>query len=500
MAEASIETLRYQNSALEDSMATVDRGSAPPATQGGTKPAEAHEAVTAQAVAVKRDHTNVLNQLKALAQAAGEDYVYRIPFKDNKSGRTTYAEGPTIKLANDLARIYGNCQVDIREVDEGDAWIFYARFTDLETGFNITRPFRQRKGQNTGMKDDDRRLDSIYQIGASKAIRNVVINALQTMADFAVREAKSGIRKRVEEKPEAARIWIRQKLQEMGIDESRVTAVIGNAPDSWTVPDMARLYSEIKSIEDGMANAEDLFPRQAKRPEDFQPGGGQTGDKQEPEGPAPEPEPDQSGSTPEEAPADPGITLEYVIGALRSAQDEDSLAEYLDMARELPEEEQEQAQAVYRERLAQLQGGGQGGGNQPPQESEAPAEVQKREPIMNPQKAIGDDAITCLICGQSFKTLTRHLGSKHQMRPEQYREAFGLSADYPMKAAGLEQGGQEESGEPAGGDPGAGEEATEEGKGLGERLAQARRQQREQSESTEGQPVGDSQGGFPDLE
>lgn len=226
-----------------------------------------HEAVTAQDVAVKRDMADVMRQIKALAEASGEDYVYRIPFKDHKTGRTTNAEGPTIKLANDLARIFGNCQVDIREVDEGDAWIFYARFTDLQSGFNITRPFRQRKGQGTGMKDDERRLDSVYQIGASKAIRNVVVNALQTLSDYAVREAKSGLKKRIEGKPEEARKWIRGKLQDMGIAENRVTPVVGRSPDNWTVPDMARLYSEVRSIEDGMAVAEDLYPSADAKPE-----------------------------------------------------------------------------------------------------------------------------------------------------------------------------------------------------------------------------------------
>ena len=56
----------------------------------------------------------------------------------------------------------------------GDAWIIYARLMDLETGFAMTRPFQQRKGQKAMKTDDARALDIALQIGVSKAIRNVV--------------------------------------------------------------------------------------------------------------------------------------------------------------------------------------------------------------------------------------------------------------------------------------------------------------------------------------
>src|SRR5690349_6107042 len=65
----------------------------------------------AQAIIVPRDEARVLLKISTLATAAGEDWYYRIPFKDKKGG-TTWVEGPSIKLANDIARIYGSCDVD----------------------------------------------------------------------------------------------------------------------------------------------------------------------------------------------------------------------------------------------------------------------------------------------------------------------------------------------------------------------------------------------------
>lgn len=40
----------------------------------------------------------------------------------------------------------------------------------------------------------------------------------------------------------------------------------------------------------------------------------------------------------------------------------------------------------------------------------------------------------CLEDGQKFKSLKRHLGVHYGMTPEEYRQKWGLPADYPMVA------------------------------------------------------------------
>ncbi|MDX5360481.1 MAG: MucR family transcriptional regulator, partial [Alphaproteobacteria bacterium] len=61
------------------------------------------------------------------------------------------------------------------------------------------------------------------------------------------------------------------------------------------------------------------------------------------------------------------------------------------------------------------------------------AEEQLR-PAVPVKKSVQDDQVTCLICGGSFKSLRRHLGTQHNITPEQYRVMWGLSPDYPMVA------------------------------------------------------------------
>ena len=67
----------------------------------------------------------------------------------------------------------------------------------------MTRPFQQRKGQRGMRTGDDRALDIAFQIGASKAIRNVICNSLQSFADFAYLDA--AYRSKASGKPEAPR-------------------------------------------------------------------------------------------------------------------------------------------------------------------------------------------------------------------------------------------------------------------------------------------------------
>jgi predicted transcriptional regulator len=56
------------------------------------------------------------------------------------------------------------------------------------------------------------------------------------------------------------------------------------------------------------------------------------------------------------------------------------------------------------------------------------------KPAVNPKRSVHDDYIVCLEDGKKFKLLKRHLASHYNMTPEQYREKWGLPANYPMVA------------------------------------------------------------------
>ena len=56
------------------------------------------------------------------------------------------------------------------------------------------------------------------------------------------------------------------------------------------------------------------------------------------------------------------------------------------------------------------------------------------EPAVSIRSSVKKDHIVCLDCGKKMKMLRRHLSSEHDTTPQEYREKWGLSADYPMVA------------------------------------------------------------------
>ena len=81
--------------------------------------------------------------------------------------------------------------------------------------------------------------------------------------------------------------------------------------------------------------------------------------------------------------------------------------------------------------------------------------VEQKTPAVSIKKSITPDAIICLEDGRKFKSLKRHLRTKYNLSPEEYRAKWGLPKDYPMvapsyaaarsslaKSMGLGQGGR----------------------------------------------------------
>jgi hypothetical protein len=215
----------------------------------------------AQAVAVRRDERAVLQKLKTIGGAVGEEWFYRWPVTDKK-GKTTWIEGPSIKLANDLWRYYGNCDVTVAVEDkpENPFWIFHARFMDLESGAAMVRLFQQRKSQAVFKTDAERARDIAFQIGQSKAIRNVVVNALQTLADYAFKAARDSLIEKVGKNLVVYRDKCATRLRELNVDLLRVEAVRGRKIGEWLAHDVAMTIGEIKAIGDGMATADEMWP------------------------------------------------------------------------------------------------------------------------------------------------------------------------------------------------------------------------------------------------
>jgi predicted transcriptional regulator len=58
----------------------------------------------------------------------------------------------------------------------------------------------------------------------------------------------------------------------------------------------------------------------------------------------------------------------------------------------------------------------------------------KLEPKVSIRSSVKPDFIVCLEDGKKLKMLKRHLMTHYNMTPDQYRQKWGLSPDYPMVA------------------------------------------------------------------
>ena len=225
---------------------------------------------TAIAVQKPRNLNDVCNRVLQESALLGSDAYYGWGAGKDR------VEGPSKDLAMMLVRCYGNCALDMGEVQETrDAWIFTAKFIDLETGFTMSRQFRQAKGWQVHGKFDAARKDDIrFQIGQSKAIRNVVLNALPSwLVNKGLDKAKGGVREAIEERIgkhglPAVQAKYLELLTEHGASNEIVLQAMGrtNAAQLST-EDLVILAGNYAALKAGAETVETLFPIKSKEVE-----------------------------------------------------------------------------------------------------------------------------------------------------------------------------------------------------------------------------------------
>lgn len=224
---------------------------------------------TAVAVLKPRDITAVDKKLAEESNLAGEAFYYGWGAGKDR------IEGASVGLALAAARCWGNCAVETPPVQEtADAWIFTAQFVDLETGFTLSRQFRQSKRSKVAGKHDEERKDDIrFQIGQSKAVRNVCLNALpRWMIDRALEKAQEGVRAKIEDYIKrngvaAAQEYATKALAKYGVKPEHVAAKFSIASHTALDIDMlVILRGDVAALQAGQERAEALFPAMAPPP------------------------------------------------------------------------------------------------------------------------------------------------------------------------------------------------------------------------------------------
>lgn len=176
--------------------------------------------------------------------------------------------GPTIHLAKELARVWGNVQYGIAELRRDDeygqsemqAWAW-----DLQTNARNSNTFivqHLRDTRQGSKKLTDQR--DIYENNANNGARRLREAIFTVLPLWFVESAKELCIKTLENgggKPLAERIADAIRVfGDLGITATQLKEKVGRSSDDWTAHDVAQLAVIFKSIRAGETTKDDEFP------------------------------------------------------------------------------------------------------------------------------------------------------------------------------------------------------------------------------------------------
>lgn len=212
--------------------------------------------VTAVAVQKPRDLDKIVKAIDKEAEFAGDSFWYGWAQGGER------IEGPSIGLANSLAREWTNNAVTCDLQENPEAFYITATFIDLEKGSQMERVFRQRKSAVQGKYDSDRKLDIALQIGQSKAIRNVIVNSVpRWLVDRAIEKAKAAVAAKID--PQQLEKHRQEVIKFFGAHKVTVEQLVAKAKRAvveWTTRDIADFSADAKALKAGEVSIGDLFP------------------------------------------------------------------------------------------------------------------------------------------------------------------------------------------------------------------------------------------------
>lgn len=246
----------------------IAQGEAAPASQAthieGRRAIAEVQAMVVVAQQAPRDQTKALERImqscrmKELAECA----FFRFP----RGGQQI--SGPSIHLAVELARCWGNITYGVSELDRDDAKArseMTAFAWDLETNTRPSTTFivphkRDKKGGMETLTD----MRDIYENNANMGARRVREMIFRVLPPWLIAKAEAACRATLEDgggEPLPVRIVAAlDKFAKIGVSRERIEARIGRPVDGISAVELANIGIIYKSIERGEVRADDEFP------------------------------------------------------------------------------------------------------------------------------------------------------------------------------------------------------------------------------------------------
>jgi hypothetical protein len=174
--------------------------------------------------------------------------------------------GPSIRLAEEVARCWGNINYGIREVSRDATETLYEVFCwDLESNIRVSRTFSQAHVRHTkqGAKQltDSR---DIYEIVASNAARRLRAVILEVLPNYIVEEALEECEKTLKkdqqgaDKNQIVKAMV-ERFAEFKVTEEMIVKRIGRNLEAITQKQIIDLRKVYQSLADGMSSTKDWF-------------------------------------------------------------------------------------------------------------------------------------------------------------------------------------------------------------------------------------------------
>jgi hypothetical protein len=184
---------------------------------------------------------------------------YRFP----RGGQSV--EGPSIRLAEELARCWGNVAYGMRELSrrngesEMEAFAWDQQTNVLSTQTFTVRHLRDKRGGPEALKDER----DIYEVTANMASRRLRARILAVLppdlVDAAVAQCRDTI-KNGSDKPLVDRIRdMTQAFVRIGVTSQMLAKKLGKPLDEATPDDLADLRGTFQAIKDGALSINDAF-------------------------------------------------------------------------------------------------------------------------------------------------------------------------------------------------------------------------------------------------
>jgi hypothetical protein len=172
--------------------------------------------------------------------------------------------GPSIRLAEAIAREWGNIQCGVKELEQRNGESTVEAFAiDLETNYRCSKVFQvkhQRHTKNGSYDLTDPR--EIYELVANQGARRVRACILAVIpgdvTDAAVEQCESTLQSKCDTGPEAVKKML-EAFTSLSVTKEQIEIRIQRKMDAITPAQFLSLRKIFNSIKDGMSKPEDWF-------------------------------------------------------------------------------------------------------------------------------------------------------------------------------------------------------------------------------------------------